>query len=137
MKVKLHPHIQGLSGTFDDWVYRQVGDQVFVSPKPDPREHPASETQIGTRTRFREAVAYAKKVLADPCQNEVYAELARLRGRRADKLLTSDYLTPPEIRRIDLSSFHGKAGNRIRVIAFDDIEVVGVSVRIESAGTLL
>jgi len=52
--------------------------------------------------------------------------------------VTSDYLTPPEVRRIDLSGYRGQPGDFVRVIAVDDVEVVSVGVSIQSAnGTVL
>lgn len=130
MKVTLHPSIKSITGTLDDWVYRRVGDQIVVAGRPGPSTKPETEPQRAGRQRFAAAVAYAKTVLADPYQREAYAELARRHGRRADKLLTSDYLTPPEIRRIGLEDYTGQPGGQIRILAMDDIEVVSVEVAI-------
>lgn len=122
----------------DDVIYRQVGDQVIMQGRPESRTRAWTPTQVAQRERFAQAVEYARKVLQDPWQREVYAELAKERGRRADKLVTSDFLTPPEVRRVDLTAYRGQPGGTIRIIAVDDIEVVDVRVTIQSsAGAVL
>ncbi len=133
MKVTLNRSLQGLSGTLDDWTYRTVNGQVVVSGRAEPKPREPSPGQLAQRKKFAYAMAYAHEVLADPCQREVYLELAKRQNRRADKLVTSDYLTPPEVRRIDVSDYHGQPGGLIRVIAVDDVEVVSVAVTIQSA----
>lgn len=133
MKATLHPSIKSLSGSLDGWTYRRVGEQVIVAGRPDAGPRVFTGAQVGAQRRFADAVAYAKSVLADPLQREAYAELAKQRGRRADKLLTGDYLTPPEIRRIDASGYRGQPGDAVRIMAWDDIEVVSVDVTLQTA----
>ncbi len=44
----------------------------------------------------------------------------------------------PEVRRIDMSGYHGQAGFRVRIRAVDDFRVKGVTVRLSDAnGRLL
>ena len=139
MKLVLNSSIQKLTGTMDGWVYRQRDGQTVVSRRPrrsGPQEESAAQSR--QRDRFAEAIAYARRVLADPLQRQWYTEFARARGRRADKVLVSDYLTAPEIRQVDLTGYHGQPGDLIRAMAEDDIEVVEVKVTIAtSAGEKL
>ena len=93
-----------------------------------------TRAQRHARIRFGAAQAYTQQVLADPCQREAYAELAAPLQRRADKIIMSDFLNPPEVRRIDLSGYRGQPGDVIRVLAFDDVEVVSVEVLLTTAG---
>lgn len=133
MKVTLNRSIESLSGKLDDWVYRRVGDQVIVAARADPTTKKASTKQQAGRQRFADARAYAKEVMADPRKREIYVRLGQLAGRQPDKLLTSDFLTPPEITQVDLSDYRGQAGDPIYVFAFDDIEVVSVEVALQNA----
>lgn len=133
MKVTLNRSIESLSGKLDDWVYRRVGDQVIVAARADPTTKKASSKQQAGRQRFADARAYAKEVMADPRKREIYIRLGKLTGRQPDKLLTSDFLTPPQIARVDLTAYHGRAGDPIYVLAFDDIEVVSVEVALQNA----
>ena len=133
MKLTLHPTFKTISGMMDDVVYRQVGDQVVIQRRPRARTREWTPAQVAQRERFAQAVSYAQRVLGDPWQREMYAELAKERRRRADKLVTSDFLTPPEVRRVDVSTYHGQPGDLIRIIAVDDIEVVSVQVMLAAA----
>lgn len=138
MKLELHPAFKSVSGMMDDVMYRQVGGQVIMQGAPRQWRDAKTPAQVARRERFAAAVRYAQAVLADPYQREHYNELAKERGRRADKLLTSDFLTPPEVRRIDLSAYRGQPGDLIRIIAVDDVEVVSVDVALHTAaGALL
>ncbi len=138
MKVDLNPSLRVLRGTFNDWVYRTVNGRVVVSPRPKPTEREPSATQLAQRKRFAYAMSYAQEVLSNPCQREWYEELARSQNRRADKIVAADYLTLPEVRRIDLSEYRGQPGGIVRVIAVDDVEVVGVRLSMRlAAGALL
>ena len=121
-----------MSGKVDGLTLRTVQGQVIASVRPNPVKREPSAAQELQRERFAFAIAYAKEVLADPCQREVYTVLAKTRKRRVDKLVASDFLTPPEVTRIDLSGFAG-ADRLIRVLAVDDVQVVGVRVAIRSA----
>jgi hypothetical protein len=132
-KVTLHPAIQRLSGATGGLVFRHINDKTVASRRAAPGSNTPSPAQSAQRERFRQAAAYARNVLADTCQKRVYAALARERGRRVDKLVESDFLTPPWIEAIEPADYRGRAGAAIRVLAFDDVEVVAVSVAILTA----
>jgi hypothetical protein len=133
MKATLHPTIKAASGLLDDLVYRQVGDQVVIQGRA--RRLPGAPTagQLASRERFSAAVVYAQIVLEDPLQREAYTALGKQRKRRPDKLLTSDFLTPPAVDRIDLKAYRGRVGDVIGILATDDIEVVSVHVELQTA----
>jgi hypothetical protein len=62
----------------------------------------------------------------------MYERLATARNRRVDKLLMSDFLTPPVVEEIDLSGYQRRPGDLVRVIASDDLEVTGVEVAVHT-----
>ena len=50
----------------------------------------------------------------------------------------ADYLNPPVVRRIDISNYRGKIGDKIYFIILDDISVQSVKVALhQSGGTLI
>jgi hypothetical protein len=133
-KVTFNPVVGGMRGKSGGFVYRQVDGETFVSQKADAKPRRPTAAQKSQRERFSAAMAYARTVLSDPCQLEAYEALGRRLNRRADKLVTSDYLTPPVVDRIDVSGYQGQSGGMIRVLATDDVEVVSVEVAIQAAG---
>ena len=126
-----------ISGMVDGFVYRKVRGQVVVSGRPVRDKDAPSAAQTKQRRRFAHANEYAKSVLADPCRRGAYEHLARLLNRRYDRLVASDFLTPPEVEHIELSEYHGQVGDVIRVLAFDDVEVVSVDVALHTAAGAL
>jgi len=135
-KVKLNPSLAQVQGKVDQWVYRERDGktQVFPYQKHPDRPTPA---QTGHRQRFRDAQIYAKKILADPLLSLRYRELAVERGCPANAILIGNFLTPPVIEQVDLSAYRGVAGDAIRVLAKDAVEVVGVTVAVRDADAAL
>ena len=132
-----HPAFSGISGTNGGMVFRQLQGKVVVAQRPDTRDLEPSPAQQAQRDRFTLAAAYAREVLSHPWQRRMYERLAASRNRRVDKLLMSDFLTPPVVDEIDVSVYHRRAGDLVRIIASDDIEVTGVDVAIHTAAGAL
>jgi hypothetical protein len=130
-----------LSGRVDDFVYRQTLHGVVVArrprPKAAPRKQKKSSAQKDQQERFSCANLYARHVLEDPLARRAYERLAKERNRRFDRMVAGDYLTPPVIEHIELAGYHGRAGEPIRVLAWDDVEVVSVEVQIHTTGGTL
>jgi hypothetical protein len=137
-KATLSPAFAGFSGRSGGMVFRQLRGQTFISQRPEPTGGRTSAAQQAQRARFALAGQYARRVLADPWQRRVYEALGRERNRRADKLLASDFLSPPVVEEIGVSDYQRQPGGLIRILAIDDIEVVSVTVTIRTAsGTLV
>lgn len=134
-KVTLHPAFRTLSGTQGGLVYRNVGGQTVIARRPDQptRKRKPSAAQLAQRERFAAAGRYARSVLADPYQRREYERLAAASHRRIDKLVESDFLTPPVVEEINLAEYTGGSGDVIRVFATDDVEVVSVDVALHTA----
>lgn len=118
-------------------VFRRGRGHIIISRKPDMPQRAGSAAQDAQRARFAAATAYARGVLADPWQRRLYERLAAAQNRRVDKLVMSDFLTAPTIEEIDVSDYRRQPGGRVRVIATDDIEVVGVEIAIRTAAGVL
>lgn len=69
---------RGLRGRIGKWfVFRMVRGKTIVSHaprKPDPLKQ--SRAQLQTRNTFREAAAWAVRILLDPAKKQYYADLA-------------------------------------------------------------
>jgi len=132
VKVELNSSLSQLHGKVDHWVYRERegNTQVFPYQKQENSPTPA---QSSNRQRFRDAHAYAKRVLADPLKSVTYRKLAAERGCPPNAILVGNFLTPPVIEQVDLSAYRGAAGDVIRVLATDAIEVLSVTVAVRDA----
>jgi hypothetical protein len=136
-KAHLHPTLDGISGRSGNMVFRHVRGQTIIAQRPDNPNRKPSAAQKKQRTRFLLAAAYAKNVLADPLQRRVYEAFAKERDRRADKLVAADFLNAPVVEHIELSRYGRKPGGQIRILATDDVEVVSLDVKIETADHVL
>ncbi len=126
----------GLSGRVDQVVFRQVSGQTIVTRKP--RDYgPPSDAQLDMRSRFKEAVAYAKAAIADSATKLFYGSKAKP-WQNAYNVAFSDFLKAPEIGKIDASAYDGSTGSRITVPVTDYGKVVSVKVKIQKGdGTLV
>lgn len=135
-KVELNSSLSQLHGKVDQWVYRERDGKTQVFPYQKQEDSP-TPAQSGNRQRFRAAHAYAKSVLADPLKSIRYRKLAAERGCPPNAILVGNFLTPPVVEHVDLSAYHGVAGDMIRVLAADAIEVVSVTVAVRDADAAL
>ena len=92
-KAKLNPILLELHGKLGDMVFRRTRNGgVSVIRKADMSKVKWSPAQVANRQRFREAVAYAKQLLADPQVRATYEEIAAKQGKRALEVAVSEYL---------------------------------------------
>lgn len=118
-------------------VFRQRAGQTVISLPPVARPDKPTLAQQAMRQRFRQAVRYARMVIANPALKEVYLDSIRY-GANAYNTAITDCLTAPVITRIDLSNDGVSSGNIIRIWADDDFKVISVKVALFSAaGDLL
>jgi hypothetical protein len=121
----------GLSGKVGDLlIFRQLDGQTIVSKPPVQSKSP-SEKQKAQRRRFQEAVFYAKEAVETPELAELYAAAAK-KGKKPYALAVADFLNAPDINEVDLSAYHGAAGDTIRINVSDDFAVKNVTVEIVS-----
>lgn len=89
-------------------------------------ETPANEEEQALWDSFCDAVTYARQAQ----HREEYLEVARERNASPLQVATADFLHAPEIHRVDLTGYHGRPGDPIRVFATDDVEVTRVGILI-------
>jgi hypothetical protein len=79
------------------------------------------------------ASRWAKRILRDPEMLAAYREKAG-KGQSAYNVAISDYLNSPVVSEINVSNYHGHAGDKIIVTAKDDFRVRNVNVTIAGPG---
>lgn len=132
-KVVLNPALQVLSGDVAGFVYRQQSDgSVVVAKKsvPDP-DRELSEAQLDQMQKFKEASARYRRLLEDNDTLVAYQSLLKERGeKRLRAMVIGDILKSPFISTLDLSNYHGAAGDTIRIIAEDNVGVARLTLSI-------
>ena len=118
-------------------MFRRFGSEMILAQAPTTIGREATEAQTAHRERFKLAALYGRVVMADPVKKSVYESRARSKNIPIFALCVGDYLTPPEVKDIDLTGYTGKAGETIRITAVDDFEVIDVDVAITDASEQL
>lgn len=109
----------------------KVGKNLRLSKKSDGRvrvdaHEDASAEKYPHWQIFKDAVAYARRVH----QQAVYQNGAERLHNTPFHVATADFLHPPEIKEIDLSAYHGRPGDLIRIRADDDVQIAKVGILI-------
>jgi hypothetical protein len=130
-KYETHPAFKNFSGTIGDLVFYVLRGKPVVRRRTEPPTT-WSQNQVVARAQFRLATIYAKSVCGDPVRTEVYMIAAEVRGCAPYHVALTDFLNPPEVKRIDLSRFGAAPGSRLTIEAEDDFEVVQVHVAIQT-----
>ena len=132
-KATLNPILEQLRGQVGDLVFKQYGDKIVVTKKPDLSNHKPTAAQRAQRERFRQATLYGKRILADPEARATYDEAAKARGKPVLSLMVADFLNAPCVDEVDVSGHGGQVGDEIVVAASDDFGVVGVNLALTDA----
>ena len=122
---------------FMDRLSGQLGDQIIIKKGRDGRtiickkptfrdDREFSPAHLARQQAFREAAVYARTQKLNP----VYIEKAQGTGKCSYNVAIADWLHPPEILEVDLSSWSGEAGQVLRIRARDDVQVKQVAVTI-------
>jgi hypothetical protein len=132
-KVAKNVLTRGLSGKVGNLVvFRNNGGETVLTSAPGRRILPMTEAQLLHLEQFREAVIYAKSVMANPGRKAEYEPLVS-RGISVYNLAVADFLKPPVIREMDISNYTGQAGEKIRVRATDNFRISEIRVTVFKA----
>jgi hypothetical protein len=133
-KSKNNVLTHGLSGKIGDLiVFKQRDGKTYVSAAPRKAER-ESEKQKEHRNRFRKAASYAKEAQYE----DNYLAVATQKGKPAYNLAIADFFNAPNIEKVDVSNYSGKAGDVILITVIDDFAVKAVTVRIiDNEGVLI
>ena len=135
-KVRSNIIVDGIGGMLgNQLVFKQdKAGRTIVSVKPTFDENRTfSDAQQAQQEAFREAAAYARTAKDEP----VYEQKAEGTTKSAYNIAMADWFHEPEILEIDLSGWHGQAGQTIRIKAQDDVKVTQVTVAITGADDAL
>lgn len=130
----------GLSGKVGDLiVFSQRNGKTIVSRAPKDKTGEDSQKQKDHKRKFQRATLYAKSVINDPVQKELYDVASDTsKGMSTYNVAVADLLNAPDIETLDLSGYTGNVGDIIKIIVLDDFAVKAVTVKIENAdGTLV
>ncbi|MEJ1241394.1 hypothetical protein WBG78_24820 [Chryseolinea sp. T2] len=112
-------------------VYKDWYGRTLVTNKPKKRKS-ISEKQVTTIDNFKSATRFAKKLMKLPEKKALYERGINERQRSAYAVALKDILNKPIIEEIDIKDYNGRAGEMIRVRAFDDFMVMSVIVTVRT-----
>ena len=131
-KINFNPWLEDVRGAYGRLVFKQRYGQMFVARKPRPSLLPPTEMQTRTRETFAAANRYAQGVFTDAARRQPYVDAGKAQNTNPFTLAMGDFLNLPEVKEVDLSDYHGRVGDPIRVTATDDFGLVSVKVTIRS-----
>jgi hypothetical protein len=130
--LNFDPLVNRVKGKLGNFVYKQVGDSVYISKRPTANNSEPSPAQVELRERFRRAALYGKAVIADPVAKAVYAAVAEMRCLPIFSVILTDYMVAPRIREVGLSAYTGRVGETIPIRATDDFQIVAVAIEVST-----
>ena len=137
-KLFSNKSVGDLQGKVGNLVFVHRADGVVIVRRSPVRQADWTPPQKASQGRFAQASLYRKRLKQQPEEYAPYVAVAKLTHKRACDLVMADFLNPPEVKDVDLSSYTGKIGEPIRVEAVDDFGVNRVGADISKLdGTLL
>jgi hypothetical protein len=127
--VELNPTVERYRGSIGRLVFKKYRGKTIVAKKPVRTKAPG-EAELARRERFKEGVAYAKGVLADPVASAFYEPIAERQELSVYVVAMRDFLKRPKIKPLYLSKYKGQIGNVIEIRATDDIGLADLDVNI-------
>jgi len=114
-KVKSNILLDGVSGKEgESLVFRQVRGVTIVAKAPDVSRRTVSPAAKKHLNKFQRAKDYARQQMRDPKVKAAY------------HVAIGDYMNSPKMELIDVSSYHGRMSDIIRVLTTDDFQVTRV-----------
>ena len=113
----------------NDVAMRKYRNQTIISTITMPRKTTSAKKEKAN-DRFAAANQWAKVTLMEPGVKELYSKGINSKLSNAHTVAVQDYLNPPTIHYISLKQHTGAIGDKIRIKATDDFQVIAVDVRI-------
>jgi hypothetical protein len=120
--------IQGLSGKVGKqlWVHRKRdGQSRICAAHADPNQSGYNDAPDSYHQHLYEALLYSRTAPKVP-----YDKVSRSRPEHIVQATFADIIHPPEIHKIDITGYSGRAGELIGITAGDDTYVAAVGVLI-------
>jgi len=132
-KTNQNPLTKYYSGKFgNDFVLRNNKGKSTLAKLPKPIAVAPTVAQKNVTSKFRLAVNYGKRCIADPELTAFYLSKPE-KGTSVYRLAMMDYLKVPVIENFKTDGYKGEAGNIIIVIAIDNFAVAKVDLSIKTA----
>jgi hypothetical protein len=90
-KIVLNTVFREARGSLNGLTFRRMHGRQTLIKKPDMSNVKWSEAQKAHRERFRDAVAYARRAMADPAVRARYEGEALAKGKRPFDMAVSDH----------------------------------------------
>lgn len=104
----------GLRGRVGNLIFRRWGEKTVVSAAPGRAKRKWSRLQRSNRERFSIAMAWAREAMKDPEKRRGFQK--RAKGMQtAWNVAVSEYMMRPLIEKADVSGYHGKRADQLRV----------------------
>ena len=113
----------------NQFVLRVRGSKSMICAKPESGNILRSQAQIDQGRRFTGAVHYAKNAMNDPVKKAMYDARAD-QDTTAFNCAVADFLSKPWVDQIDAIDYAGHTGDKIRVIASDNVKASSVNLSI-------
>jgi len=127
--VELNPTVDGYRGSIGRLVFKKYKGRTIVAKRPVRTKEPGP-AELAAQENFRDAVAYAKSVLADPAARAFYQPIALQRDISVYALAMGDFLKVPTIKPLNLTKYTGKVGDIIQIRVVDNIGLADLDVNI-------
>lgn len=117
-----------------DFVLRNRGDVSIMAKTPKKSSKAPADSQLAIRRKLKNLAGsrWAKEALKDPETLAFYQSIAQ--GMKTSYVMAlSDYMHTPTVDDIDVAKYKGNVGDKIMVVATDNIKVRSVTVTINSA----
>jgi hypothetical protein len=133
-RIKNNPITSTFSGSVgEDLVFRQVGNRTFVVKKP-VRKKPVTPAERSNRHLFAEAQMYASDILRNPELGQWYCIVAKVNSlKSAHRAAANDFLTKPEVERINTEGYQGNVGDVIHIKPKTPLKITNIEVTIYNA----
>ena len=91
MRVELNPTVDKYRGKIGKLTYRVMYGKQTAMKTPDMSNVKWSRAQNENRSRFAEAIAYAKQAMANPKVRVHYEKVGKKAGRQPFRVAVSDF----------------------------------------------
>jgi len=103
VKVRLYPPVKSMSGKMGIHTYRYTRGQQTLMKTLDLSKVKWSEAQKANRERFRQAIAYARRAMADPEVRAQYEKRGKKTNRQPFRVAVSDFCAGKNLLESDYS----------------------------------
>lgn len=80
-----------LKGKVGEFIFKRYGNKMIVSKTPDMSGIRPTKKQKARRSRFKDAVAYARAIVRNPARKAAYQKKLR-RGKKVYQSAIAEYL---------------------------------------------